>query len=74
MSMRHRRALRRQALAEAQRLTECTSCGRRFAGRGAYDQAHDARWPGGCLPLGAIESLLVQAAGGTWWTRGSQPR
>lgn len=73
MSMRGRRALRRQAVTEAQRLTECTSCGRTFAGRGAFDQAHDARWPGGCLPTSAIESLLVKV-GRTWYARGSEPR
>ena len=72
--MRNRRALRRQALAEAERLVECSgSCGRRFAGRGAYDQAHDARWPGGCLPASAIESLLVEHRG-IWYSRGSEPR
>ena len=31
------------------------------------------RWPGGCLPVGAIESLLVEHRG-TWYTRGTEPR
>jgi hypothetical protein len=72
--MRGRRRQRREAEAEAQRPVQCTStCQRVFASRGAYDQAHDPRWPGGCLPTSAIESLLVEHRG-TWYTRGSAPR
>jgi len=76
VSMRGRRAQRRRAAAEATRLVECTGpCRRTFAGRGAYDQAHDPRWPGGCLPTSAIESLLVfDDRNQAWYSRGTAPR
>jgi hypothetical protein len=74
MSMKGRRRWRREAAAEAQRPVQCTgTCQRVFGSRGAYDQAHDPGWPGVCLPVGAIESLLVDHRG-TWYTRGSEPR
>jgi len=69
MSMRGRRRARRQALQEAEQAVQCTgSCQRTFGGRGAFDQAHDERWPGSCLPTSAIESLLVKV-GRTWYSR-----
>jgi hypothetical protein len=72
--MKGRRRLRREAEAEARRHVACTgTCQREFASRSAFDQAHDARWPGGCLPTGAIESLLTEVRG-VWYTRGAEPR
>ena len=72
--MRGRRRKRREAVTEAQRAVQCTgSCGRVFGGRGAFDQAHDARRPDPCLPVSAIESLLTEIRG-TWYSRGSEPR
>lgn len=72
MSMKGRRARRRESEVAAQKVVECTSCGRRFVG-GAWQVAHDPRWPGGCVPTSAVESLLTEVRG-VWYSRGSEPR
>jgi hypothetical protein len=67
--MRGRRRRRREAVTDAERDYECTSCSRRFEGLAAFQIHADG---GRCLPDGAF-GQLVQLKDGRWAERWRHP-